>query len=1065
MTETTLSDQPSEVVDMKGSVISKDRGDRYSLYIVESVIRACDELYQYCLLNMDSTLCHEMVIFLQSIAYDFVGLNEWIKLKAVCKDLPPPVRTSVSPTRVSRHLKKMSRTRSFRRAKSEPGLNKAHFSIKEEKNRNPPKPAGVNVSAPDFIPAYSSDHDVETSWNCLSESERNSFINPANQLHIDPKTGIHNQFYSHSSVGCSEEERHLNASLVNLSYTQNVLPPNFWQYSTQINLNPFQHPALQVPHHYIPHVPHIHLPYSLYANTLGAGNVYPVGPLGNVVAEQVQCSINSGINHSFVYSTNETCLQPLDIVKNDTEDRPQSPFSDNSDIVIICNKNDVSNSENNEDLKSEKDASKRKDTKDDSLPLITSDLKENIYVVNEGIDASELHQTSGVISNENHENITSTTEPLPPDKNVNDTSIIVESQIPEQITASQNKVILGLGEDECLIHFPELKPNYSHSKQKIRHKTAVKINNIKPSYEITCSVNNSTLLNNKSNKSNSENTNEERGNFSKLFKTSSTLEKQPTRPFFNTSKRKMKSTNSQMPPFSLKQNNTKVAKEQVEKTNSQISSYICDEDNDSDGWETVKIRSKWRDQTEFKQSRTGVRNNWKSNHDFKHLQCIITTGSNELGATISCDSESIIKHSCSDEESVLSKSINDKTFKNKQKNIQGGNVIEKSLEGEKCAKKGRRNSSNYAQKINGNAEHKQTGNVSSGDKTEKIDPNEMYSAYMQYINNVDEENQDSQTKNDKSILHPDAGEEIPQSVASLEEMTDFVNRDPIRALEFKRKLADEIKHQEDVKRRNEVKQQQAQKKRLQFLQCKTAKVREFVQKVEEVKAAQHQLALQRKSRIDLKLKKAEENRNMHLNIIKRKAHDEEEKLKEIAFINELEAQNRRHDSLALRQEHEERLQCLVEERQRRLEEKAAREAAVEERRRVLEAERQEKLEKMKEKRRRKQEIIDRKQQEREQERLEIAREKAREREERLQARQSAQLATVEELQKRIQQKQEESARRHVECIELIRQKAVEIGLHRNTFENVANCINVYKPDEQLKCEISLKDPEIGRAHV
>ncbi|CAH1393205.1 unnamed protein product [Nezara viridula] len=1055
MTETTLSDQPSEVVDMKSSVKNKERGDRYSFYIVESVIRACDELYQYCLINMDSTLCHEMVIFLQSIAYDFVALNEWIKLKAVCKDLPPPVRTSVSPTRVSRHLRKMSRTRSFRRAKSEPGLNKAHFSFKEEKNRNAPKSAGVNVSAPDFVPAFSSEHNVETSWNYgLSESERNSFNNPTIQSHIDPKTGIHNQFYSHSSVGYSEEERHLNASLVNLSYTQNVLPPNFWQYSTQINLNPFQHPTLQVPHHYIPHVPHIHLPYSMYTNTLGAGNMYPVGPLGNV-AEQMQCSINSGINHSFVYSTSETCLQPLDIVKNDSEDRPQSSFSDNSDIVIICNKSEVSNSDKNEkdkDLNCEQDTSKIKDVKDDSLPLITSDLKENLYVMNEVMDVREHQKTPEEISNEKLENIISTTEPLPPDKIVNETSIIVEPQMPEQIISSQNKIILGLGEDECLIHFPELKSNYSHSKQKIRNKTTVKINNIKPSYELTCSGNTPTLLNNKSNnKSHSENSNEERGTFSKLFKTSSTIEKQAVRPFVNSNKKKVKNTNSQLPSFSLKQGNTKAAKELVEKTNTTISSYVDDENNDSDGWETVKIRSKWRDQTEFKQSRTSVRN--------KNLQCINTIASYEFGAMIACDPENIIKPSATDEDSSLSKSINDKTFKIKQKNIQGGNIIEKSLDSEKCAKKGRRNSSNYAQKINGNAENKQTEHISSRDKTEKIDPNEMYSAYMQYINNVDEENQDSQTKNDKSILHPDAGEEIPQSVASLEEMTDFVNRDPIRALEFKRKLADEIKHQEDVKRRNEVKQQQAQKKRLQFLQCKTAKVREFVQKVEEVKAAQHQLALQRKSRIDLKLKKAEENRNMHLNIIKRKAHDEEEKLKEIAFINELEAQNRRHDSLALRQEHEERLQCLVEERQRRLEEKAAREAAVEERRRVLEAERQEKLEKMKEKRKRKQEIIDRKQQEREQERLEIAREKAREREERLLARQSAQLATVEELQKRIQQKQEESARRHVECIELIRQKAVEIGLHRNTFENVANCINVYKPDEQLKCEISLKDPD------
>ncbi|RZF44184.1 hypothetical protein LSTR_LSTR003824 [Laodelphax striatellus] len=286
----------------------------------------------------------------------------------------------------------------------------------------------------------------------------------------------------------------------------------------------------------------------------------------------------------------------------------------------------------------------------------------------------------------------------------------------------------------------------------------------------------------------------------------------------------------------------------------------------------------------------------------------------------------------------------------------------------------------------------------------------------------------------------------PSRISTLEQLEELVARHPGRAIELHQKLSSPSRRRTlpDTIRRHHARQASATQKREQLLLDKTAKLRELLSKVGEVKAAQLQLTENRRARLEDKLKRAEEKRNLHLSSIRRKAHDEEEKLREIAFINELEAQNKRHDFMALCQEQEERLQGILEERQRRQEEKAAKEAAVEERKRALEAERQEKLEKMQERRRKREERIGREQQEKEKERLEIAREKARDREERLQALQAAHVANVEELQKKIQQKQEDSARRHEENIEQIRQRALETAALKTLTDDEAPRLAPYE---------------------
>ncbi|OXB82019.1 UNVERIFIED_CONTAM: hypothetical protein H355_004102 [Colinus virginianus] len=202
----------------------------------------------------------------------------------------------------------------------------------------------------------------------------------------------------------------------------------------------------------------------------------------------------------------------------------------------------------------------------------------------------------------------------------------------------------------------------------------------------------------------------------------------------------------------------------------------------------------------------------------------------------------------------------------------------------------------------------------------------------------------------------------------------------------------------------------------------------------DVRKWKEELLDQRRRMMEEKLLHAEFKREVQLQAIVKKAQEEEAKVNEIAFINTLEAQNKRHDVLNKLKEYEQRLNELQEERQRRQEEKQARDEAVQERKRALEAERQARVEELLLKRKEQEARIEQQRQEKEKAREDAARERARDREERLAALTAAQQEAMEELQKKIQLKHDESIRRHMEQIEQRKEKAAELssGRHANT---------------------------------
>ncbi|ERE75089.1 S phase cyclin A-associated protein in the endoplasmic reticulum-like protein [Cricetulus griseus] len=181
----------------------------------------------------------------------------------------------------------------------------------------------------------------------------------------------------------------------------------------------------------------------------------------------------------------------------------------------------------------------------------------------------------------------------------------------------------------------------------------------------------------------------------------------------------------------------------------------------------------------------------------------------------------------------------------------------------------------------------------------------------------------------------------------------------------------------ESKKKYEEKHMKAQQLREKLREEKTLKLQKLLEREKDVRKWKEELLDQRRRMMEEKLLHAEFKREVQLQAIVKKAQEEEAKVNEIAFINTLEAQNKRHDVLSKLKEYEQRLNELQEERQRRQEEKQARDEAVQERKRALEAERQARVEELLMKRKEQEARIEQQRQEKEKAREDAARERAR----------------------------------------------------------------------------------------
>ncbi|TPP66286.1 S phase cyclin A-associated protein in the endoplasmic reticulum [Fasciola gigantica] len=271
----------------------------------------------------------------------------------------------------------------------------------------------------------------------------------------------------------------------------------------------------------------------------------------------------------------------------------------------------------------------------------------------------------------------------------------------------------------------------------------------------------------------------------------------------------------------------------------------------------------------------------------------------------------------------------------------------------------------------------------------------------------------------------------------------------------------------------EKKQARARILRQQHLLERAERVHELSKKVEEVHIQKRLLLHQRRSCLERRLHAAERKRQAELERRVLKAHDEETKGREIAFIQTLEAEQKQHSILTKHEESQARLHELAAERRRRLEEKLCREEAAKGRRRALEASRRARLDALQARWESRAQQLASRAELLEHSRRAAARAKELNREVKIASLEEQQRTHIEQLRSKIQRKQEESERRHQEQLREISRKAFEMSILTHTADDSITAVGMEPYPIQKWCracqvtivsEVALKSHLQGKRH-